>query len=291
MFKSTKIVAVGSLIVMIVFSCSTEKNTFINRNFHSLTAHYNGYYNANELIDNAMSSYQGSRLEDYYMRLPIDPVPGDSEVVSIYPAIDTAIAKCKKVIRNHSMPSNDRPAKKKEEHNRWIDENWTTIGIASFYRRDYEGAMKSFEYVRKFYKNDPSLFVGQLWMAKTNIAQGKLTEAKLHLDNLDRAIEEEELRNEKKKGFRPSFNLKKPRKKKSKKDEIAKFPKHIRFELEKTKADLALLKGETIDAINYLEQSIEQARMGDDKGRVHFILGQLYQEVSNYEKSKFHYQK
>jgi len=291
MFKSTKIVAVGSLIVMIVFSCSTEKNTFINRNFHSLTAHYNGYYNANELIDNAMSSYQGSRLEDYYMRLPIDPMPGDSEVVSIYPAIDTAIAKCKKVIRNHSMPSNDRPAKKKEEHNRWIDENWTTIGIASFYRRDYEGAMKSFEYVRKFYKNDPSLFVGQLWMAKTNIAQGKLTEAKLHLDNLDRAIEEEELRNEKKKGFRPSFNLKKPRKKKSKKDEIAKFPKHIRFELEKTKADLALLKGETIDAINYLEQSIEQARMGDDKGRVHFILGQLYQEVSNYEKSKFHYSK
>ena len=72
------------------------------------------------------------------------------------------------------MPSNDRPAKKKEEHNRWIDENWTTIGIASFYRRDYEGAMKSFEYVRKFYKNDPSLFVGQLWMAKNEHCAGQI---------------------------------------------------------------------------------------------------------------------
>ena len=31
--------------------------------------------------------------------------------------------------------------------------------------------------------------------------------------------------------------------------------------------------------------------MGDDKGRVNLILGQLYQEVYNYEKSKFHYSK
>lgn len=281
MVRGFKIALIASLVMVVVFSCSTEKNTFINRNYHSLTAHYNGYYNANELIDQSMVSYKQARIEDYYSLIPIDPIPGDKEVIGMYPAIDTAIAKCKKVIVNHSMPSNERPSRKKEEHNRWIDENWTTIGIASYYRRDYEGAMKSFQFVRKFYKNDPSLYVGELWMAKTNMAQGNLTEAKFNLDNLDKAIlEEEERKGEKSK-----------KKKKSKKDEIAKFPKTIRFELEKTKAELALLQENKEDAITYLKEALNQARIGDNKARVHFVLGQMYQESGDLNQAKFHYTK
>lgn len=257
-------------VTLVVVACSTEKNTWVNRNYHSLTAHYNGYYNANDLIDKGIISYRDSRIENYYEILPIDPVPDEKEVPALYPSIDTAIVKCKKVIRNHSMPSNDRPARKKEEHNRWIDENWTTIGIASYYRRDYEGAMKSFKFVRKFYTNDPSLYVGELWMAKTNIATGKYTEAKFNLDNLDRAIAKEAERKEEK--------SEKSDKKKAEKDEIAKVPKDILFDLEKTKADLALIKGEKDEAIEFLEASLEHAGFHDDKARVHFILGQLFAE-------------
>lgn len=286
MVRGFKIGAIASLIMMVVFSCSTEKNTFINRNYHSLTAHYNGYYNANELIDQSMETFRSSRSEDYYKLIPIDPVPGESEVIGLYPAIDTAISKCKKVIVNHSMPSNDRPSRKKEEHNRWIDENWTTIGIASYYRRDYEGAMKSFKFVRKFYKNDPSLYVGELWIAKTNMAQGNLTEAKFNLDNLDQAIADEDERKKEK-----SSKKKSKKKKKKAKDEIAKFPVAIKFELEKTKAELALMKDEKEDAIEFLEAALEQARMGDDKARVHFVLGQLYQESGDVPAAKMHYSK
>ncbi|MDB3907656.1 hypothetical protein N9355_09310, partial [Crocinitomicaceae bacterium] len=88
----------GLLAIMTIFivGCSTEKNTWINRNYHSLTAHYNGWYNANELIDQGMSSYRDGRIEDYYEILPIDPVPDTAEVSALYPSIDTAIVKCKK---------------------------------------------------------------------------------------------------------------------------------------------------------------------------------------------------
>jgi hypothetical protein len=146
-----------------------------------------------------MTAYRSNRVENYYNILPIDPMPNEDEVIGMYPAIDTAITKCKKVIRDHSMPSNDRPSKKKEEHNKWIDENWTTIGIASYYRRDYEGALKSFKFVRKFYRNDPSLYIGELWMAKTYIAQGDYVKAKFNLDNLDKAIADEQERSNEKK--------------------------------------------------------------------------------------------
>ena len=287
MKTTAKIGGLLAIVAMIIVGCSTEKNTWINRNYHSLTAHYNGYYNANELIDQGMTSYRDGRIENYYEILPIDPVPDTAEVSALYPALDTAIVKCKKVIQNHSMPSNDRPAKKKSEHNRWIDENWTTIGIASYYRRDYEGAMKSFKFVRKFYSNDPSLYVGELWMAKTNIATGNLTEAKFNLDNLDKAIANEEAREDEK-----SSSSKRPRKYKKKKDdddEIAKVPKDIRFDLEKTKAQLALEKDDKEKAIEYLESSLEYARFKDNVERVHFILGQLYAEQGNKEMAQKHF--
>lgn len=286
MKTTAKIGGLLAIIAMIFAACSTEKNTWVNRNYHSLTAHYNGYYNANELIDQGMTSYRDGRVENYYDILPIDPIPSETEVAALYPAIDTAIVKCKKVIQNHSMPSNDRPARKKEEHNRWIDENWTTIGIASYYRRDYEGAMKSFKFVRKFYDNDPSLYVGELWMAKTNIAKGDLTEAKFNLDNLDKAIANEEAaeENKPKKTKRNKFN-----KKKDKDDETAKVPKSIRFDLEKTKAQLALVREDKEKAIEYLEASLEHARFKDDVARVHFILGQLYAEKGEKQKAQEHF--
>ncbi len=285
MKTKVKIGVILGLLITLLAACSTEKNTWINRNYHSITAHYNGYYNANELIDQGITTYRDSRVENYYELLPIDPVPDEKEVPGMYPAIDTAIVKCKKVIRNHSMPSNDRPAKKKEEHNRWIDENWTTIGIANYYRRDYDGAMKSFKFVRRFYSNDPSLYVGELWMAKTNIATGNLTDAKFNLDNLDKAIAAEKQRKQEKPEKKSKFAKKKD------KDEtaIAKVPKEIRFDLEKTKAQLALVKDEKEEAIAYLEEAIKQARFKDDKARVHFILGQLYAEKGANEEAKKHF--
>jgi len=285
MMRFIKTTGVFALMLGFIAGCSTEKNTLLSRSYHGMTAHYNGYYNANELIRTSMDTYRSSAKENFYEILPIELVPDNEEVIGMYPSIDTAITKCTKVITNHSMPSNDRPASKKDEHNRWIDENWTTIGIASYYRRDYEGAMKSFEFVRKFYSNDPTLFIGELWMAKTNIALGNYTKAKFNLDNLDKAIKEEATR----KNEKESSSKKKKSKKKT--DEIAKFPKKILFDFEKTKAHLALIKNEPKNAINYLEESLSHRAVKKEKTRVHFILGQLYEKQGDNEKAVEHYSK
>ena len=283
MMRFIKITGVFALLLGFIAGCSTEKNTLLSRSYHGMTAHYNGYYNANELIRTSMDTYRSSSKENFYEILPIELVPNNEEVIGMYPAIDTAITKCTKVITNHSMPSNDRPASKKDEYNRWIDENWTTVGIASYYRRDYEGAMKSFEFVRKFYSNDPTLFIGELWMAKTNIALGDYTKAKFNLDNLDKAIKEEKIRK--------TNQSKSSKKKKNKADDFAKFPKKIMFDFEKTKADLALIKNEPKKAIKYLEESLNYKAVKKEKTRVHFILGQLYEQQGTNEKAINHYSK
>lgn len=280
-----KFIGIYAFALVFVYACSTEKNTAINRAFHGMNAHYNGYFNANELLRQSMETYNNSLIEDYYSILPIDPVPNDDEVIGMYPAIDTAISKCTKVIRDHSMPGNDKPSKKKAEHNRWIDENWTTVGQSLYYRRDYDGAMKNFKFIHKFFSNDPSLYVGELWMAKTNISIGDYTKAQFNLDNLDKALKaEEEAKNAK-----PSKS--KSSKKKKKEEKIAKFPKKIKFDFEKTKADLALKKDNKEDAIKYLEEALKYAKKSRDEARVHFILGQLYEEKGSNQEASDHYAK
>ncbi len=277
--------------IAVVFSCSTEKNTLINRSYHGLTAHYNGYFNANILIDLSISNYRANLQENYYDILPIDPVPSKTEVIGLYSSIDTAIAKCTKVIQNHSMPSNDRPSKKKVEYNPWIDENWTTVGIADFYRRDYEGAIKNFDFVKKFYSKDPSLFIADLWLAKSNIALGNYSDALFNFKNIDKGLEEDSILCAENKGFKKISKLFAKKDKTVKDEKPIKFPKKIKFDIEKTRADLALKKNNTEDAIKALEKSLEFAKKQGDKARVHFILAQLYETVGKRTQAKEHFSK
>jgi hypothetical protein len=285
----------GAIVLLFVlWACNPAKNTAINRAYHTTTAHYNGYFNANLLLDQALTEYRNNLKEDYYSLLPLQVYPDTGAVKNMYPAIDTAIAKCTKVIQDHSMPGSARPSLKKEENNNYIDENWTTIGKASFLRRDYQAAMKNFQFIKKFYTNDPSNYVGELWMAKTNIATGNLTDAGFNLDKLDKVLETE-AETKKEKDFKSFMaNLKKSKKKRAeeKENEPAPFPKEILAEYYLTKAELNLARGEKEEAIINLTAATKEIRQKAKKARIYFIIAQLNEQsgdnpgaVSNYTKS------
>ena len=190
-----------------VFACSTEKNNFFNRKYHSTTARYNGLFNANELLRLSLITYDGSHKDDFYTFLPVNPLPNDKDVIGMYPAIDTAIAKCTKVIEDHSMPNAVDMYYKEAEYNNWIDENWITIGKALYYRRDYEKALKNFEFVKRFFIKDPSTYIAELWIAKIYIELNKYSDAKLILDGLNEIAQEQ--KQKKFKDFIPFLNRKK----------------------------------------------------------------------------------
>lgn len=260
-----------------------------------MTARYNGLFNANELLKASMLTYRSSLKEDYYGTLPIEPIPLENDAKSMYAAIDTAIVKCTKVIQNHSMPSNDRPSKKKVEHNAWIDENWITIGIANFYRRDYEASLKSFDFVRKFYSNDPSIYVADLWMAKTNIQLGNLTDAGFNLAKIEKALEAEKEAKEAKKEAKSSSKSKKKlslkERLKLRKDKPANVPKSIRLDYEKTYADLELRRKNPEEGLKHLIAALKLARKQLDKSRLNFNIAQFYETAGNRSSAKEYYGK
>ena len=233
-----------------------------------MTAKYNGYFNANELLTMSVNSYEKNRKEDFYDWLKIQPAPSEEESKSMYAAIDTAVVKCAKVIRNHSMPSADGP--KEAEYNAWIDENWLTIGKAYYYRRDFEKALKNFQFVKRFFQKDPSKYLSELWIARIYIEENRLTEALTILDEL----QQEALQQKKKSFFQKIRKVK--AKDKNADDFKPEMNDQIQFEIYKTRADLFMRKHQASEALFPLTMAVNKCKSKREKTRLSFILGQLY---------------
>lgn len=271
------------LALLSVFSCSTEKNTFFNRNYHSTTARYNGLFNANELLRLSLITYDGSHKDDFYTFLPVNPLPDEKEVIGMYPAIDTAIAKCTKVIEDHSMPNAVDMYYKEAEYNNWIDENWLTIGKAFYYRRDYEKALINFEFIKRFFLNDPSTYIAQLWIAKVYIELNKFSDAKLILDGLNEIAQIQ--KKKKFRDFMPFLN--------KKKGEAVPptMNRSLQLEIYKAYSDLAMKRKDYEGAIEGLQLALSKSKKPRERARLNYILAQLHQNANNSANASRHFNK
>lgn len=275
-------------LVAVIFSCSTEKNTFINRTYHSTTAKYNGYFNANELIRLGLFEYRRNYREDYTKTLPIELLPNEEDVVDFYPVVDTAIAKCREVITKHSMPTASKPSKKRTEYAKWIDMNWLLIGKAHYIRRDYQNALETFEYVRKFYADRSSTYIAQVWEAKAQIKLNLLADAQRTLQKLDNRYNIFLSDNEGKHKILYKRDLRKLRRKNRSGDLAPYFPEELLYDIHTTKAELALARDDNSQAVDHLKKALERAKKKDQKARLNFIIGQLLQEKKDINAREFY---
>jgi len=284
-----------SLFFFLIFSaCSTEKNTLINRKYHSITAKYNGYFNANELISQSMRSFKVSYKENFYDILPVERIPSEKEVVGLLPSLDTAISKCTKVIQNHSMPA-IKGFYKKVEYNTYIDENYLTVGIANYYKRNFEDATKNFEFIARLFEEDKSNYIAKLWQIRIFIEEEKYVDAITNIELLEDVIEEQYGEGKAKSKVNSKKSSKKSKSKSRSKsnkksqnrenlDQSVKFPKHLRDDFFRIKAEYYLKKEDIKLAIQALEKSVDFS-VKKEKARIYFILGQLYMLQKNQGKA------
>ncbi len=289
------------IMAIAIAACSTEKDAWINRTYHNVTAHYNGYWNAKELIKETMTTFETGYSENYDEIIPVFIYPNEEEAKNFKSPMDTAIRKCETVIFKHQMPEKKVGQFKRTEWCDWIDDNWFVIGESQFYKADFDKSLKKFEFIEKQYPTEEIIYDARLWQAKVHMEQGNFPAAKSILDELQEEMDEQAAASEEKKKKEKKVKKKKSkykgkRRKKRKSPTSDKeeetgppeFTEDFEREYYPVLADYYIRKKEFGKAEEALEKSIEVVKDRQFKTRLIFILAQIKHKQNNPEASELY---
>ncbi|MCB0764315.1 MAG: tetratricopeptide repeat protein [Flavobacteriales bacterium] len=237
----------GLGLALLVTGCSQERDAFLNRTFHRLTARDNGWFNANEKLNEIVTGIEDRHVDDYDHVLPLFVYGTADEARSAIPELEKCIDKCSLVIERHSMDIEGK------EKNTWIDDAYFVIAKSHFYKRNFYEAERGFTYIGRRFKGENKQLESKVWLARTAIELEQYGKAQSALDEV---LDEKEL------------------------------PKRFDHgELSAVLAELNLKRGKVDDAIVHLERAVSLAETKRERVRWAFILAQLYAVKGHEEKA------
>jgi tetratricopeptide (TPR) repeat protein len=236
-----KLILVIGCTVSFVTSCSRKKDKFISRNFHALTAEYNTLFNGYNALDEGRYSLNESYFDNYWDILPIERMEVSEEVMlpgqSKNESFSRAEEKAVKAIQVHSMDIEGK------EKNPQIDEAYLLLGKSRYFDQRFIPALEAFNYILYKYPASDKINQSKIWREKTNI---RLDNNELAIKNLKKLLEQENLEGQ----------------------DLADATSMLAQ---------AFLNEKVVDtAIAQLKVAAEATKSNDERGRYHFIQGQLY---------------
>ncbi len=246
MRKGLKKTIVALAVVLLLVSCSTSNDKWLNRQYHNITAHYNAWWNGNEALKEGVKSLEKAHKDDYTQILPIYKLGTAENASAIKANTDRAIEKGSKVIKKHSMKFSG------VEKNPQIDDAYLLIGKACFYAQDYKTAVATFSMIMGQYKDKKEMYPAMIWLALTNSKMKQYSECDILLDQVKNKIEE------------------------------GKAPKSLRNFMYLVYAENALAQGKNAQAIEYMKKRKYTFFQSKLNTRLLFIEGQIYQRAQEY---------
>ena len=260
MRKFAYIMTVGTIVVLTMVGCSTQKNTSGTRWWHAFNARYNIYFNGKEaFIDGNLEKEKGNR-DNFTEQIPLYPV-GNKESRSLGSShYDRAIEKAEKDIRRHSIKAKPewKGGKKKtdkdkewlgrKEYNPFLWKAWMLLGKAQFQKGDFDEAAATFSYMMRLYQTQPMQNgLARAWLAKCYTELEWLYDAEDVIRNMSR-------------------------------DSM-----HFRAvkDWDYTYADYYIRTKEYQKAVPYLRKVIKHEHRHQQKAREWFLMGQIQKELGN----------
>lgn len=126
------------LFLFLFSSCVTRKKkadlSILGKIYENTTARYNGYFNANEILEINKLALSTQDPVNYQKELPIFPYLKASNRKSAGQELDKAVKKVTRVVALHPRSY-------------WMDDCYLLAGQAWFLKEDYENAEKAFRYL------------------------------------------------------------------------------------------------------------------------------------------------
>lgn len=122
----------------VISACTTTKSrkdqSLLSRLYHNTTAHYNGYFNADEIMTASFATLNEQVQDNYNKILPVYKYLEADNPQAVGPDLDEAIKKVSVVVNLHRQSV-------------WTDDCYLLLGQAQFLKKDYEGAEATFRYL------------------------------------------------------------------------------------------------------------------------------------------------
>ncbi|MDR0866443.1 MAG: hypothetical protein LBO74_16155 [Candidatus Symbiothrix sp.] len=250
-----------ALIVLLVLlsSCTSTKNTGGTRWYHSFNTRYNVYFNGELAYKDALKARQEGYKENYsetvYM-FPVSSLPKDKENPG--GPFDKAIEKGVKAIKTHSIQTKpEKQAGKRNdpkyqewmsrtEYNPFLHNAWMLMAEGQFQNGDFLQAASSFAYISRLYRTQPEIAVdAKIWQARCYAEMDWFYEADDILSKI-------------------------------KKDGL---PKKLQDWYSTIYADYLIKQKHYSEAIPYLQTAIHAEKDKFQKNREKYLLGQIYSNL------------
>lgn len=242
--------------VLLLWSCSTKKNTKASRFYHAVNSRYNIYYNGKVSFDEALKAMETGYKESYAEMIhmyPISAQPKDKKETG--GPFDRAIEKGNKAIKLHSIKA--KPPKKpgwrndpkqrawqeQEEYNPFLKKCWLLIGQGQFYNADFLQASATFSYIARHYAQDEEV-----------VAEARLWQARCYTE-MDWFYEAEDILGKLNTNGIPRKNLN---------------------QYAAVYADYLVKNKQFDDAIPYFKSAIKSEKSKLQRARMKYLLGQIY---------------
>ena len=129
------------LFAIVLAGCSTEKDRLVNRKYHEVTAHFNAYFNGEEAYEKAVLGFEQTEELDFEALLPLYYWPDEKQAPSLFNAMDRAIEKSAKVVKNHSMVFSGK------QKNAYVFKAYLLIARSKFYKYELLPALEACTYI------------------------------------------------------------------------------------------------------------------------------------------------
>ncbi|MCB0585136.1 MAG: hypothetical protein KDD06_07425, partial [Phaeodactylibacter sp.] len=130
------------IILSLLSACTTQKSrsdmSALGELYHNTTAHYNGYFNAEELLAASMESLNEQHQDNYTRLLPMYEYVAVENAQAESPNLDEAIKKVTVVVNLH-------------RYSKWTDDCYLLVGKAQYLKQDYEAAEETLRYLAAEY--------------------------------------------------------------------------------------------------------------------------------------------
>lgn len=244
-----------SLLALSLLACSTQKNTWLSRNYNAMTARYNILHNGEQSMKRGVKQLQTSRQDNYMEVLPLFPYSGKEQENMASGDMERAVEKGLKVIQKKSITVRPKKTPKrgssryesfvnKREFNPVIREAYLLVGKAHLYNHNFIDALSVLDYALREFPDEWVQFEILLWTARTRIEMKEYENARVLLDQYDA---------------------------------IGQPPLKLYGEYSATYAALYIGLKQYKTAIPFVKAAAEESRSRWDRIRRYYVLGQLYQ--------------